>query len=120
RVFTGAIHIYGGDFFGTPRSEWDRETLQEQPYDGERARKLFPPANARGWGRGTGKEAPALLMQLVRPRADGVAPDDRLTDNRRGFSTPASGRRGTCRTESLGSAPWKSAASTSTGISTTT
>jgi predicted metal-dependent enzyme (double-stranded beta helix superfamily) len=47
RVFTGAIHIYGGDFFGTPRSEWDRETLQEQPYDVERARKLFADANAR-------------------------------------------------------------------------
>ena len=47
RVFTGAIHIYSGDFFGTPRSEWDRETLQEQPYDVERARKLFADANKR-------------------------------------------------------------------------
>jgi predicted metal-dependent enzyme (double-stranded beta helix superfamily) len=47
RVFTGAIHIYGGDFFGTSRSEWDRETLQEQPYDVERARKLFADANKR-------------------------------------------------------------------------
>jgi predicted metal-dependent enzyme (double-stranded beta helix superfamily) len=47
RVFTGAIHIYGGDFFGTPRSEWDRETLQEQPYNVERARKLFSDANER-------------------------------------------------------------------------
>src|SRR5262245_27885170 len=50
RVFTGAIHIYGGDFFGTPRSEWDRETLQEQPYDIERARKLFSDANERWFG----------------------------------------------------------------------
>ena len=47
RVFTGAIHIYGGDFFGTPRSEWDPERLQEQPYDVERARKLFADANER-------------------------------------------------------------------------
>jgi predicted metal-dependent enzyme (double-stranded beta helix superfamily) len=47
RVFTGAIHIYGGDFFGTPRSEWDRETLQEQPFDIECARKLFADANQR-------------------------------------------------------------------------
>src|SRR5499425_2384276 len=46
-VFTGAIHIYGGDFFGTPRSEWDRETLQEQPYNVERAHKLFSDANER-------------------------------------------------------------------------
>src|SRR6476660_5594151 len=24
---TGALHVYGGDFFGVPRSEWDAETL---------------------------------------------------------------------------------------------
>ena len=47
RVFTGAIHIYGGDFFGTPRSDWDPETLQERPYDVERARKLVADANER-------------------------------------------------------------------------
>jgi predicted metal-dependent enzyme (double-stranded beta helix superfamily) len=47
RVFTGAIHIYGGDFFGTPRSDWDPETLQERPYDNERARQLFEEANER-------------------------------------------------------------------------
>ena len=47
RVFTGAIHIYGGDFFGTPRSDWDPETLQERPYDVERARKLIADANER-------------------------------------------------------------------------
>jgi predicted metal-dependent enzyme (double-stranded beta helix superfamily) len=47
RVFTGGIHIYGGDFFGTPRSDWDPETLQERPYDIERARKVFADANER-------------------------------------------------------------------------
>ena len=47
RVFTGAIHIYGGDFFGTARSEWDPETCEEQPFDVERARKLFADANER-------------------------------------------------------------------------
>jgi len=47
RVFTGAIHIYGGDFFGTPRSDWDPDTLQERPYDVERTRKLFADANER-------------------------------------------------------------------------
>jgi len=31
--YTGALHIYGGDFVGTPRSQWDAETLKEQPYD---------------------------------------------------------------------------------------
>jgi predicted metal-dependent enzyme (double-stranded beta helix superfamily) len=47
RAFTGAIHIYGGDFFGTPRSEWDPETLHERPYDVARARKVFADANER-------------------------------------------------------------------------
>jgi len=43
----GAIHIYGGDFFGVPRSDWDPDTLQERPYDIERARKLMADANER-------------------------------------------------------------------------
>ena len=45
--FTAAIHVYGGDFFGAHRSEWDLETLHEQPSDGERARALFEEANRR-------------------------------------------------------------------------
>jgi len=44
---TGALHIYGGDFFRTPRSEWDPETLRERPFDVEAARQLFREANAR-------------------------------------------------------------------------
>jgi predicted metal-dependent enzyme (double-stranded beta helix superfamily) len=44
---TGALHIYGGDFFATPRSEWDSETLREQPFDLERARRIFEDANRR-------------------------------------------------------------------------
>ncbi len=47
RQFTGAIHVYGGDFFGVPRSEWDPETLQERPYDVENAKRLFREANER-------------------------------------------------------------------------
>jgi predicted metal-dependent enzyme (double-stranded beta helix superfamily) len=36
--FTGAIHVYGGDFFRSGRrSEWDPETLLEEPWDVERA-----------------------------------------------------------------------------------
>jgi predicted metal-dependent enzyme (double-stranded beta helix superfamily) len=38
---TGAIHIYGGDFFAAERSEWDPETLTEQPYDVEKAKRMF-------------------------------------------------------------------------------
>ncbi len=33
---TGALHVYGGDFFATPRSEWDPEKLEEGAYDIER------------------------------------------------------------------------------------
>jgi len=38
---TGAIHVYGGDFFGVARSEWDPETLLERPYDMEKALRAF-------------------------------------------------------------------------------
>ena len=30
--FTGAIHVYGGNFYEQPRSQWDAETLVEAPY----------------------------------------------------------------------------------------
>ncbi|HWM43166.1 MAG TPA: hypothetical protein VNP36_12060 [Burkholderiales bacterium] len=43
---TGAIHVYGGDFFGTERSEWDPETLVEGRYDAEKTMRHFEQANA--------------------------------------------------------------------------
>jgi predicted metal-dependent enzyme (double-stranded beta helix superfamily) len=43
---TGALHIYGGDFFDVPRSEWDAETLLEQPCDGDKMLRRFEQANA--------------------------------------------------------------------------
>ena len=43
---TGAIHVYGGDFFGAHRSEWDPETLVEGPFDPDRAMRRFEEANA--------------------------------------------------------------------------
>jgi predicted metal-dependent enzyme (double-stranded beta helix superfamily) len=30
RRLTGAIHVYGGDFFNEERSEWDPETLSRE------------------------------------------------------------------------------------------
>jgi predicted metal-dependent enzyme (double-stranded beta helix superfamily) len=51
---TGAIHIYGGDFFGVDRSEWDPETLRHQPYDLERNMRMFQEANARFNAVGSG------------------------------------------------------------------
>lgn len=46
---TRAIHVYGGDFFepATPRSQWDHETLQEQPWDMDNTRRTFAEAEAR-------------------------------------------------------------------------
>ena len=44
---TGAIHVYGGNFFETPRSEWDPKTLEEQPYDVEHTMRLFEESNER-------------------------------------------------------------------------
>jgi predicted metal-dependent enzyme (double-stranded beta helix superfamily) len=43
---TGALHVYGGDFFGVPRSEWDPETLLEQPMNGDKMLRRFEEANA--------------------------------------------------------------------------
>jgi predicted metal-dependent enzyme (double-stranded beta helix superfamily) len=43
---TAAIHVYGGDFFNpVRRSEWDPETLLEEPFDLERAARRFEDAN---------------------------------------------------------------------------
>tara|TARA_B100001996_G_scaffold279083_1_gene219600 strand:- start:87 stop:644 length:558 start_codon:yes stop_codon:yes gene_type:complete len=42
---TGALHVYGGNFFEEPRSEWDPENLKEKPYDVESNMALFEEAN---------------------------------------------------------------------------
>jgi predicted metal-dependent enzyme (double-stranded beta helix superfamily) len=44
---TGAIHVYGGDFFATPRSEWNPQTFEEQPYDLADTMRAFEEANKR-------------------------------------------------------------------------
>jgi len=38
---TGAIHVYGGDFFAAERSEWDPDSLEEQPFDMKKVQRLF-------------------------------------------------------------------------------
>lgn len=45
--FTGGIHIYGGDFFDTTRSQWNPETLEEEPSDGAVIREMFERENQR-------------------------------------------------------------------------
>jgi predicted metal-dependent enzyme (double-stranded beta helix superfamily) len=42
---TGAIHVYGGDFFAVPRSEWDPETLREKPCDVNNILRQFEESN---------------------------------------------------------------------------
>ena len=43
---TAAIHVYGGDFYGAKRSEWDPENLFEREYDFALHRRIFEEANA--------------------------------------------------------------------------
>ncbi len=45
--FTGALHIYGGDFFAQERSEWDPGTLLEGPYSSAKTLRMFEEANQR-------------------------------------------------------------------------
>jgi predicted metal-dependent enzyme (double-stranded beta helix superfamily) len=45
--FTGAIHVYGGDFFATARSEWDPETLAERSWNIQKAMQIFKESNDR-------------------------------------------------------------------------
>jgi len=44
---TAAIHVYGGDFFATERSEWDPTTFKEQRYDVANTLRAFEESNAR-------------------------------------------------------------------------
>jgi predicted metal-dependent enzyme (double-stranded beta helix superfamily) len=55
RRFTGAIHVYGGDFINQPRSQWDPETLTEQPYDPAQVGRVFAAANA-AWATQVGHD----------------------------------------------------------------
>ena len=44
--FAVALHVYGGDFFGVDRSEWDPTTYEERPRDFDGTLRLFAEANA--------------------------------------------------------------------------
>ena len=45
--FAGGIHIYGGNFFDTSRHQWNPETLEREPSDGETIRAMFARENER-------------------------------------------------------------------------
>lgn len=44
---TAAIHVYGGDFFAAPRSEWNPQTFEEQSYSVEDTMRAFEESNKR-------------------------------------------------------------------------
>jgi predicted metal-dependent enzyme (double-stranded beta helix superfamily) len=46
RGYTAAIHVYGGDYFGTPRSQWD-SAGHEEPFDVDAVRRTLAEADAR-------------------------------------------------------------------------
>ena len=68
---TGAIHVYGGDFFAVARSEWDAETLLEAPSEGAKMARRLDEANAlfhgpkaatpHTWSRAAGSPAPCAV-----------------------------------------------------------
>jgi predicted metal-dependent enzyme (double-stranded beta helix superfamily) len=45
--YTGALHVYRGDFFNVSRSQWDPESLREEAYDPERVLQIFEDENRR-------------------------------------------------------------------------
>ena len=51
--FTGAIHVYNGDFVNQPRSQWDPDTLEEEPHDMAVTIAAFADANAAWAARQT-------------------------------------------------------------------
>lgn len=48
---TGALHVYGGDFFNAQRREWDPETLVARAYDANRLARELEAENKR-WSLG--------------------------------------------------------------------
>ncbi|MEJ1994501.1 MAG: hypothetical protein P8X75_04705 [Limibacillus sp.] len=44
---TGAIHVYGGDFYETARKEWDSQALTPHDHSMERTLAVFEEANRR-------------------------------------------------------------------------
>src|SRR5205823_67215 len=45
RFCTGGLHVYGGDFVGTPRSQWDPSSRLEEPWDLDTTLRRFEEAN---------------------------------------------------------------------------
>lgn len=53
REWTGSIHIYGGDYFSTLRTQWIGEPLTAVPFDVDRLKAVLSDAGDRARKRGT-------------------------------------------------------------------
>ncbi len=47
REWTAALHVYGGDFYATPRTMWDKQTLEPSPLDTDFIKQQLEAAAAR-------------------------------------------------------------------------
>ena len=43
--YTAALHVYGGDYFATPRSQWDPTSLVEEPFDVQHLKRVLAEAD---------------------------------------------------------------------------
>jgi hypothetical protein len=41
--------VYGGDYFATPRSQWDPQTLEETEFDVEQVKRVLLDADEQVW-----------------------------------------------------------------------
>lgn len=46
-AYTGALHVYGGDFFAIQRSEWPSAEAAEEPYNMDHTLRAFAQANEK-------------------------------------------------------------------------
>jgi predicted metal-dependent enzyme (double-stranded beta helix superfamily) len=58
RQWTAALHIYGGEFFTTPRTMWDKTTFEPMPLDPDVIKRNLEAAAARARLADVAGEAP--------------------------------------------------------------
>ena len=73
RGYTAAIHVYGGDYFATARSQWDPASLEEQPFNVEDVRRTLDEADARARDA---ERSRASRSGAARPRSRTGADDE--------------------------------------------
>ena len=58
REWTAALHVYGGEFFTTPRTMWDADTFDPVPFDPDFTREILESAAAAARVADVAGEAP--------------------------------------------------------------